>query len=76
MKTPVGLLAMLALLTSTPAHAAEPGTCSEAYRVCAKPDFGHCDAGCAATCRLRLEGCMKTGSFSTPRVLLKGLKQR
>jgi hypothetical protein len=24
---------------------------------------------------LRLEGCLKTGSFATPRALLKGLKR-
>jgi hypothetical protein len=76
MKASIGLLSLLILLTSEPAHAADPGTCSEAYRVCAKPDFGHCDAGCVSTCRLRFEGCMKTGSFATPRALLKGLKQR
>ena len=70
------VLPMLALLMSVTAHAAEPATCTEAYRACVKPDYGHCDAGCASTCRLRAEGCMKTGSFSTPRVLLKGLKRQ
>jgi hypothetical protein len=58
------------------AQAAEPMSCTEAYRACVKPDFGHCDRGCAVTCRLRLEGCLKTGSFSTPRALLKGLRRR
>ena len=66
----------LILLLTVPAFAAEPATCTEAYRACVKPDYGHCDAGCASTCRLRLEGCLKTGSFSTARVLLKGLKRR
>lgn len=75
MKTHIVLLGLLVVLTSAPAYA-DPATCSEAYRACAKPDYGHCDAGCVSTCRLRLEGCMKTGSFSTPRALLKGLKQR
>jgi hypothetical protein len=64
------------MIEATSSYAAEPRTCSEAYRACVKPDFGHCDSGCAATCRLRLEGCLKTGSFSTPRVLLQGLKRR
>jgi hypothetical protein len=73
-KTLILLFAVL-VLASVPANAAEPATCSEAYRVCVKPDYGHCDAGCAATCRLRLDGCLKTGSFSTPRALLKGLKR-
>jgi hypothetical protein len=76
MKTRIVLLAILVLATNAPVHAAEPATCSEAYRACAKPDFGHCDAGCVSTCRLRLEGCMKTGSFATPRALLKGLKRQ
>jgi hypothetical protein len=76
MKAHIVLIGMLIALTSTPARAAEPATCSEAYRACVKPDFGHCDAGCASTCRLRLEGCLKTGSFATPRALLKGLKPR
>ena len=66
----------VALLMSVTARAAEPGTCTEAYRACIKPDYGHCDAGCASTCRLRAEGCMKTGSFATPRALLKGLKRQ
>jgi len=70
------LLAAVACLVATAALAAEPTTCSEAYLACAKPDFGHCDRGCVSTCRLRLEGCLKTGSFSTPRMLLKGLKRR
>jgi hypothetical protein len=67
---------LLLLLAGSPAYAAAPGTCSEAYRVCAKPDYGHCDAGCVSTCRLRLQGCLKTGSFATPRALLKGLKRQ
>ncbi len=75
MKALIFAFGALALLTSAPARAAEPATCSEAYRACVKPDFGHCDAGCASTCRLRLEGCLKTGSFATPRALLKGLKR-
>jgi len=75
MKTLIILLGAIIVLTNAPAYAAEPGTCSEAYRVCVKPDFGHCDAGCTSTCRLRLEGCLKTGSFATPRALLKGLKR-
>jgi hypothetical protein len=58
------------------ARAAEPATCSEAYRACVKPVYGHCDPGCASTCRLRLEGCLKTGSFSTPRGLIRNLKRR
>jgi hypothetical protein len=58
------------------AQAAEPKSCSEAYRLCVKPDFGHCDGGCASTCKLRLEGCLKTGAFSTPGRLLSGLRRR
>ena len=75
MKALIFLFGVLVLLVSTHSRAAEPQTCSEAYRACVKPDFGHCDAGCASTCRLRLEGCIKTGSFATPRALLKGLKR-
>jgi hypothetical protein len=67
---------LFAMLIASTAQAAEPTTCSEAYRACVKPDFGHCDAGCAATCKSRLEGCIKTGSFSTPRNLLRNLKRR
>jgi hypothetical protein len=67
---------LLATLPVSAAHAIEPTTCSEAYRACVKPDFGHCDAGCAATCKLRLDGCMKTRSFATPRGLMRNLKQR
>ena len=63
------------VIVATPVHAAEPATCSEAYQACAKPVYGICDAGCVSTCRLRLEGCLKTGAFSTPRALLKGLKR-
>jgi hypothetical protein len=74
MKWLVGLL-FAALMAST-AQAVEPTTCSEAYHACVKPDYGHCDAGCASTCKLRLEGCLKTGSFSTPRNLLRNLKRR
>jgi hypothetical protein len=70
------VLSVLVVLMSTGARAAEPATCTEAYRACVKPDYGHCDAGCASTCRLRAEGCMKTGSFATPRALLKGLKRQ
>jgi hypothetical protein len=67
---------LFAVLMASAAQAAEPTTCSEAYRICVKPDFGHCDAGCASTCKLRLEGCLKTGSFAAPRMLLKNLKRR
>jgi hypothetical protein len=70
------IAALFATLAISAAHAAEPTTCSEAYQACVKPDFGHCDAGCASTCRLRLEGCLKTRSFTTPRGLLRNLKQR
>jgi hypothetical protein len=70
------LLVASVVAATTSARAVEPGTCSEAYRACVKPEVGSCNAGCASTCRLRLEGCLKTGSFSTPRALLKGLKQR
>jgi hypothetical protein len=73
MKWFVGLL-FAVLIAST--VQAEPTTCSEAYRACVKPDVGHCDAGCASTCKLRLEGCLKTGSFATPRGLMKNLKRR
>jgi hypothetical protein len=66
----------VALVGATPANAVEAMTCSEAYQACAKPEVGHCDAGCASTCKLRLEGCLKTGSFATPRALLKNLKRR
>jgi hypothetical protein len=58
------------------AQAAEPKSCTEAYRACVKPDFGHCDRGCASTCKLRLEGCLTTGAFSTPGRLLSGLRRR
>lgn len=69
-------LMFVALVGATPANAVEATTCSEAYQACAKPEVGHCDAGCASTCKLRLEGCLKTGSFATPRALLKNLKRR
>ena len=68
-------LMFVALVGATPANAVEATTCSEAYQACAKPEVGHCDAGCASTCKLRLEGCLKTGSFATPRALLKNLKR-
>jgi hypothetical protein len=70
------VLAAVTLAIMTAAQAAEPVTCSQAYRACAKPEFGHCDRGCVSTCRLRLEGCLKTGSFSTPKMLLKNLRRK
>ena len=73
MKWLIGLL--FAALICSIAQAAEPTTCGEAYRACVKPDYGHCDAGCASTCKLRVEGCLKTGSFATPRMLRKNLKR-
>jgi hypothetical protein len=69
------IVAATTLVLATAAYA-EPTTCSEAYRICVKPQFGHCDRGCIATCRMRLEGCLKTGSFSTQSMLLKGLRRR
>lgn len=67
---------LFAVCATSAAYAVEANTCSEAYQACVKPGFGHCDAGCASTCKLRLEGCLKTGSFATPRGLMKNLKRR
>jgi hypothetical protein len=70
----MGLL--FAALAVSAAQAVEPTTCSEAYRACVKPDYGQCIGGCVSTCRQRLEGCLKTGAFSTPRGLMRNLKRR
>jgi hypothetical protein len=70
------IFASALLAAATPASA-EPTTCSQAYEACAKPEFGrHCDRGCASTCKLRYNGCLKTGAFSTPGKLLQNLKRR
>lgn len=68
-------VAFAAVLATLPAQAADPHTCSEARAVCVQPFGRHCDRGCAATCRLRFNGCLKTGAFSTPGRLLQNLKR-
>jgi hypothetical protein len=69
------IFALAALLAAAPAQAAEPRTCSEARQMCLQPFGRHCDQGCVATCRLRFNGCLKTGAFSTPGRLLQNLKR-
>ena len=64
-----------ALLAMVSGAAAEPKTCSEALGVCMKPFGRVCDEGCQATCRMRFNGCLKTGSFSAPGKLLQNLKR-
>lgn len=54
------------------ASAAEPRTCSEAYQACIHKQ---CDAGCKRTCASRYNGCVKTGAFSTPGLLLRNLRR-
>ena len=54
------------------AMAAEPKTCGEAYNACTSKQ---CDAGCKRTCASRYTGCVKTGSFSMPGLLLRNLKR-
>ncbi len=68
-------LAVLFMLMATPAFA-EPKTCTEAYTECTKPFGRICDAGCQTTCKLRFNGCLKTGAFSAPgNKLLQNLKR-
>ena len=69
------LLAAGALLAMVSSASAEPKTCSEALDACMKPFGRVCDEGCQATCRMRLNGCLKTGSFSTPGKLMQNLKR-
>jgi hypothetical protein len=69
------ITALLALLAANPTQAADPRTCSEAREACLQPFGRHCDRGCVATCRLRFNGCLKTGAFSTPGRLLQNLKR-
>ena len=68
-------LIVLALLLAPPAHAADPKTCSEAAAACLKPFGRHCDGGCQATCQLRLNGCLKTGTFSESGKLWQNIKK-
>ena len=69
-------LIVLALLLAAPAaHAADPKTCSEVAAACLKPFGRHCDGGCQVTCQLRLNGCLKTGSFSDSGKLWQNLKK-
>jgi hypothetical protein len=76
MRFAAGIFALAALTLATPAGA-EPTSCAQAYEACAKPEFGrHCDRGCQSTCKLRYNGCLKTGAFSTPGKLLQNLKRR
>ena len=69
------LIVLALLLAAPPAHAADPKTCSEAAAACLKPFGRHCDGGCQATCQLRLNGCLKTGSFSDSGKLWQNLKR-
>jgi hypothetical protein len=69
------LIALAMVLTALPARAADPKTCSEAAQACLKPFGRHCDGGCQATCQLRLNGCLKTGSFSDSGKLWQNLKK-
>ena len=69
------LIAFALLLPALPAHAADPKTCSEAARVCLNPFGRHCDGGCQATCQMRFNGCLKTGSFSDAGKLWQNLKK-
>ena len=64
-----------ALFAMVSAAAAEPKTCSEALSACMKPFGRSCDGGCQATCKMRFNGCIKTGSFSTPGKLMQNLKR-
>jgi hypothetical protein len=54
------------------ALATEPKTCSEAYQACIQKQ---CDAGCKRTCASRYNGCVKTGAFSMPGLLLRNLRR-
>jgi hypothetical protein len=72
---PMLLAAMLLLMAAAPASA-EPKTCSEANEACLKPFGRICDAGCQATCRLRFNGCLKTGAYSTPGKLYQNLRRQ
>ena len=70
------ILIVLALLLAAPAaHAADPKTCSEAAAACLKPFGRNCDGGCQATCQMRFNGCLKTGSFSDAGKLWQNLKK-
>jgi hypothetical protein len=70
--TAIAIVSIIAGTTGV-TRAAEPRTCGEAYKVCtSKPQ---CDAGCKRTCASRVTGCLKTGSFSMPGLLLQNLKR-
>ena len=69
------LFAAGALLATISTGAAEPKTCSEALDACMKPFGRTCDQGCQATCKMRFNGCIKTGSFSTPGKLMQNLRR-
>ena len=70
-----GLIALALLLAAAPSQAADPKTCSEAAQACLSPFGRLCDAGCQATCQLRFNGCLKTGSFSESGKLWQNLKK-
>jgi hypothetical protein len=69
----MALTAAMLLAASTAAQAADPRTCSEAYTECASQR--QCDSGCLATCRIRLDGCLKTGAFAAPGKVRQNLKR-
>ena len=70
-----GLIALALVLAALPAQAADPKTCSEAAAACLKPFGRSCDGGCQATCQMRFNGCLKTGSFSDAGKLWQNLRR-
>ncbi len=69
----LAIAAVVLLAGATAAQAADPKTCTEAYNECASQR--QCDSGCVATCRIRFDGCLKTGAFSAPGKVRQNLKR-
>lgn len=70
-----GLAAIALLMLSAGAQAApDPKTCSDAYAECIASQR-QCDSGCVATCKMRFNGCLQTGAFSTPGHIRQNLKR-